>query len=101
MTVRTLLGLAGRSSAWPQDASWRNASEFVGALVFSGERITVQAGRAAHDVPLIVAGMPGSLVPWPDIGHRAFDGEEAPVMVDDNQEERLGQLRVGHQAIPA
>jgi hypothetical protein len=50
----------------------------VGALVFGGERITIRAGRAANDVPVIVAGMPSGVVPRPDIGHRAFDGEEAP-----------------------
>jgi hypothetical protein len=71
----------------------------VGTLVFSGERITIWAGRAANDLTLIVAGMPGGLVPWPDVGHRAFDGEEASVMVDNDQKERLGRWRVGHEAI--
>jgi hypothetical protein len=69
----------------------------VGFPIFGGERVTIRAGRAAHDVPLVVTGIPGGVVPCPIIGHRAFNGEEAPVIVGNDEEIRLGRAVVGHR----
>jgi hypothetical protein len=40
-----------------------------------------RTGRAADDVALPVAGEGGGFVPGPVVGHRALDGEKAPVVV--------------------
>jgi hypothetical protein len=54
----------------------------VGALVFGGERVSIRPGRSARDAPLVaVAGVSGGVVPGAVVGHRAFDGEDAPVVV--------------------
>jgi hypothetical protein len=82
--------------ARPHDASRRSPGQLVGCPIFGGERVTIRPGRTAHDVPLVVARIPGGVVPWPVVGHRAFDREEAPVMVGDDEEERLGRSVVGH-----
>jgi hypothetical protein len=78
------------SSGRSQDASWRSATEFVGALIVGGERITIRAGRAALDLPPIVVGISGAILPRPVVGHRAFDGKETLVEIGNDQEERLG-----------
>jgi hypothetical protein len=44
----------------------------------------------------MVAGSPGSFVPGPVVGHRAFDREDSLIMVGDDQEERFIRFRVGH-----
>jgi hypothetical protein len=43
-----------------------------------------------------LAGVAGGGVPRAVVGHRAFDGEEAPVMVGDDQEERFAGSALGH-----
>jgi hypothetical protein len=55
----------------------------VDASVFGGERVTVRAGRAALNPPLIVAGIHGRILPRPVVGHRAFDAKEFPVVIGD------------------
>jgi hypothetical protein len=74
--------------AWPQDAARRNAADFVSASVFSGERITIRAGRAALNPPLIIAGILGRIPPRPVVNHWAFDAEELPVEIGNDEEER-------------
>ena len=76
--------------AWPQDAARRNAADFVSASVFSGERITIRAGRAALNPPLIIAGILGRIPPRPVVNHWAFDAEELPVEIGNDEEERWG-----------
>ena len=61
-------GGAARSSAQSQDAAGRNTTEFVGALVVGGERVTIRGGRAALNSPLIVAGIHGHIPPRPVVG---------------------------------
>ena len=78
--------------AWPQDAARRNAADFVSASVFSGERITIRAGRAALNPPLIIAGILGRIPPRPVVGHRAFDAKEPLIVVGDDKEEQCGLL---------
>ena len=85
-------GGAARSSAQSQDAAGRNTTEFVGALVVGGERVTIRGGRAALNSPLIVAGIHGRIPPRPVVGHRAFDAKEPLIVVGDDEEERRGLL---------
>jgi hypothetical protein len=69
-------GGAARSSTRSHDAAGRNAGEFVGAaVVVGGERVAIRAGWAAFDRPLMVAGVEGSVLPGPVVGHRAFDAK--------------------------
>jgi hypothetical protein len=75
----------------PKRDSPRSSGELVGFPVSGGERVTIRAGRAIHDVPLMVARIPGGVIPWLVVGHQAFDGEEVPVMVGEDDEERLGR----------
>jgi hypothetical protein len=75
----------------PKRDSRRSSGELVGFPVSSGERITVRAGRSTHDVSLMVARIPGGVIPWPVADHQALDGEEARVMVGEDDEERQGR----------
>jgi hypothetical protein len=45
----------------------------VGAVVVSGERVPIQAGRAAHDPLPVVAGIHGVILSRPVVGYQAFD----------------------------
>jgi hypothetical protein len=75
--------------ARPHDAPRRNAGKFFGAVEFSGERVSVRAGRAAHDVPAeLVACMARGILPKLIVGHRAFDGKEPLIVVGNDEEER-------------
>ena len=40
--------------------------------------------------PLIVAGIRGRILPWPVVGHRAFDAIKLPIVISDDDEERRG-----------
>ena len=68
----------------------------MGFLVFAGERLAIRAGRPAFDVSLLIPRMAGCGLPGPIIRHRAFNREEAPIMVGDNQEERHSWASIGH-----
>jgi hypothetical protein len=72
------------------DASWRDTAEFVSALEFCGERVTIRAGRATLDLLSFVAGMHGRILPRPVVGHRAFNATEPLVVIGDDEEERWG-----------
>jgi hypothetical protein len=65
----------------------------VGASVFSGECVTIRAGRAARDLPPIAASGSRAILPAPIVGHRAFDAKEFPIVIGDDEEERLS---IGH-----
>jgi hypothetical protein len=88
--VRSMMAGGCSFMAWPQDAARRNAADFVSASVFSGERITIRAGRAALNPPLIIAGILGRIPPRPVVNHWAFDAEELPVEIGNDEEERWG-----------
>jgi hypothetical protein len=47
----------------------------------------------------IVAGVACGAFPWAVVGHRAFDGEEALVMVGDNEEKPLRRLGIGRRFV--
>jgi hypothetical protein len=49
------------------------------------------ADRTAHDAALMVTGIGGGFLPGPAVGHRAFDGNAA-VVVGDDEVERLAGL---------
>ena len=80
----------------PHDAARRHAGQLVRAAILGRQRVAIGAGRAAHDAALLVAGIGGGFVPGPVVGHRAFDGEHAAVVVGDDEVERLGGIGVGH-----
>jgi hypothetical protein len=57
--------------ARPHDAPRRNTGKFSGALKFGGERVSIRAGRTAHDAPAeLVASLASGILPGPVIGHR-------------------------------
>jgi hypothetical protein len=59
-------------------------------LVFGGECVTILAGRAALNPPLIVAGIHGRILPRPVVGYRPFDAKEPLIVVGDDEEKRCG-----------
>ena len=76
---------------WPHDASRWNAGELLYAAILGRQRVAIRSCRAARDAPLmLIPGIAGGGVPWPVVSHRPFDGEEAAVIVGDDEEERLG-----------
>ena len=66
----------------------------MGVPKFSGERVTIGSARTARDAVLVATGRLGGSFPGPVVGHRAFDREDAAVVVGDDQEERLGRVGV-------
>ena len=58
-------------------------------MEFGGERVTIRAGRTAHDLPLLaVAGVAGGRLPRLIVDHRTFHREDAQMVVGDDQVER-------------
>src|SRR5271166_590835 len=88
-------GRKGRSWPRPDNAAWRNAGDLVSATILGRQLVAIGAGRAAYDAALMVTGEVGGLFPGPVVGHRAFDGKYAAVMVGDDEVERL----VGHFSV--
>jgi hypothetical protein len=74
------------------DTSRRRTGQLVGFAELGGELVTLRTGRPAHNVELaMIADMASQfVVPGPVVSHRLFDGEEAAVIVGDDEEERLG-----------
>jgi hypothetical protein len=97
-----LLAVCGdgrRSAWWKYLRAQATPAPSVGASILGCKRLAVGAARAAGDAALLVTGIAGGLVPLPVVGHRAFDGEHATVVVGDNQVERLAVWFVsGHEA---
>jgi hypothetical protein len=61
----------------------------VGVTILLGEQVTIRAGRATADTPLVVtAGEPGRGLPWSIVRHWTFDREYAAVEIRDDEEER-------------
>jgi len=65
----------------------------MGASIVSDERVTIRARWSALNPPLIVAGAHSRVLPRPVIDHRTFDGKDPPIVIDDDEEERLGLCR--------
>ena len=82
--------VAGRSRPRPEDTAGRHAGQLVGAPILGGEFLALCAGRPADDVAAVAAGKGRGLVPWPRVGYRTLDGENAAVEVRDDQVKRLG-----------
>jgi hypothetical protein len=82
--------------AWPQDAAWWNACEFVGTVVVGGERVTIRSAWAAHNPALIVTGTTSGILPWLVVGHWAFDAEEPLIVVGDDKEKGRTDVECGH-----
>jgi hypothetical protein len=82
--------------AWLQDAARWDATKFLGTLKISGKLVPVRSDRAAHDASVkIITGMPGSVVPWPVVGHWAFNTKEPLIVIGDDEEKRCGWISVG------
>jgi hypothetical protein len=78
----------------PHDTSRRHAGHLVRLAGLRRECVAIRAARAAHDAVVIVARLASGILPRPVIGHRAFDGEHAAVVVGDDQVEWLAWWRV-------
>ena len=69
----------------PNDAAWRDAGQPVGLTILGGEQVSIGAGRAAGDAPLMMtAGEPGRGMPWPIVSHWTFDSEHPAVEIGDD-----------------
>jgi hypothetical protein len=49
--------------------------------VLSSERVPIRASRPAGDAPLMIAGVTCGGFPGVIVGHRAFDGEHAAIVL--------------------
>ena len=88
----------GRSGSWSHNAAGRNAGDLVGATILRGQCVAIGAGGATYDAALVVSSVGGSFLPRSLIGHWAFDGEYATVVVGDNEVERLaGVISTRHR----
>ena len=64
--------------------------QLVGTPILGREFLALCAGRPADDVAAVAAGKGRGFVPWPRVGYRTLDGENAAVEVRDDQVKRLG-----------
>src|SRR5262245_31239689 len=87
---------APRSSPRPNDAARRDAGQLALAAILGRQLVAIGAGRAAGNVALMVACVPGGGEPGAVINHRAFDRKGAVVVVGYDQEKRLA---VGHERL--
>ena len=76
------------SADWSDDATGWNAGQLALVAELSGDHVTIRPGRPADYATLLVACLAGGRLPGPVIDHWALDGEDAPVLVNDDQEER-------------
>ena len=75
------------SADWSDDATGWNAGQLALAKELRGDHVTIRASWAANYVTLLVACLAGSRLPGPVIDHWAFNGEDASILADDDQEE--------------
>ena len=68
----------------------------MGAGIFGSQLVAIDTGWAARDATLLVAGEGGGFFPRPVVGHWAFDGEHAAIVVADDEVERLVRIVSGH-----
>jgi hypothetical protein len=65
-------------------------------VVVGGEGVTIRAGWAAFDRPLMGASIQGGVLPGPVVGHRTFDAKDPLVEIGDDQEQRFGSWGAEH-----
>ena len=65
----------------------RNAGQLALSAELCGDHVTIRPGWAANYATLLVACLAGGRLPRSVIDHWAFNGEDAPILVDDDQEE--------------
>lgn len=76
------------------DVARRHAGQPVCLAELGGERVPITAGWAACYEPLmLIAGRPSRSFPGSIVGHWTLNGEDAPVVVNDDEEERGGWSR--------
>ena len=73
------------------------------AVLSSSERVPIRASRPERDAPLMIAGVARGGLPGVIVGHRAFDGEPAAIVVGDDQVEVSlnADSEVGLHRLPA
>jgi len=64
----------------------------VSPSVVGGEGVTIRIGRPALNPPLMAAGIRGRILPRPVVGHRAFNGKDTPVVIDDDEKDKAGEF---------
>lgn len=73
----------------PNDAAWRDAGQPVGLTELRGEQVSIRAGGAAADTPLMMAaGQPDGRMPRPIVSHWTLDGKHATIEIGNDEEER-------------
>jgi len=72
----------------------------VSPSVVGGEGVTIRIGRPALNPPLMAAGTRGRILPRPVVGHRAFNGKDTPVVIDDDEKERRGLFCLSFSHFP-
>ena len=75
------------STDWSNDATRWNAGQLALVEELSGDHVTIRPCWAANYAMLLVACLAGSRLPGPVIDHWAFNGEDASILVNDDQEE--------------
>jgi hypothetical protein len=74
----------------------------VRAAILDRQCVTIRASWTAGNAALVlIAGMPGSGLPGPVVGHSPFEREDATIVVGDDQIEWLGGIGLGHRPILA
>ena len=79
--------LDGRSAHRSDDTTGGDAGQLALAIELRGDRITIRPTGAANNLTLLVACLAGGGLPGSVVGHWAFDGEDTPILVDDDQKE--------------
>ena len=87
------------SADWSDDGPRRDAGQLALVAELSGDHVTIRPGWAADYAMLLVACLAGGRLPGPVIDHWAFNGEDASILVNDDQEEwRRGFVHIAKLA---
>jgi hypothetical protein len=78
------------------DTTRWNTGQLTLAAEHCGDRITLCPGRAANDVACVLTRLACGRLPGSGIGHWTFEREDASILVDDDQEERLRRFVFVH-----
>jgi len=92
------LPLAGliASTEGSDNAARRDAGQLALTVELCGDRVTIPPAGAANNLALLVARLAGGGLPGSVVGHWAFDRENSPILVNDDQEERPRRFVIMH-----